>query len=372
MSLIPFANPKRSYECLADEIHKAIQLVLTSGYWIQGQWTKAFAEAFAAYNGVDFCIPVANGTDALELALRALEIGPGDQVITVANAGGYSTTACRLVGATPVYVDNNPASMLMDIPDAVRACGSGVKAIIVTHLYGRMVDVARLIAALADRNLKVAVIEDCAQAHGASLNGRKAGAIGDIGTFSFYPTKNLGAVGDAGALITKDPELSKKIQHLQQYGWEERFHSVTPHGRNSRMDEIQAAVLSIKLPFLDGWNRTRRQIVAEYKKCAPGFVRFFSSGDADSVDHLCVIEVENRDEIRNELALQGVGTAIHYPVLDFQQKSQLGLPQVIHNAKVAETINPNILTLPCFPEMTNDEIQTVCKALRNLTSTQRR
>jgi dTDP-4-amino-4,6-dideoxygalactose transaminase len=357
MNTIPVNNPIRQYRELREEIDLVIREVMSSGYWLNGPWTRRFAEEFARWCGVAHCIPVANGTDALELALRSLGIAPGDEVITVANAGGYATTACRLVGATPVWADVTTSSLGLDIERVGDALDERTKVIVVTHLYGIMVDVPALRAEL-DRcgGAHIRIVEDCAQAHGAVMYNRKAGAFGDVAAFSFYPTKNLGALGDAGALVTNDPEIADRVSRLSQYGWGERYHSTVPMGRNSRMDELQAAILCVKLPHLERWNEARRKVIARYVCNLHAPMRMVGTCASWNVGHLAVLRTPQRDQMRTLLAAEGIATDIHYPVLDCDQVSQRTLPG--RRLPLPESVRAiqEIVTLPCFAELTTAEL----------------
>ena len=261
--------------------------MLASGWYILGRECAAFESEFAAYCGVAHCVSVANGTDALELALRGLGIGPGDTVATVANAGGYSTTAIRAVGAEPLYIDIDPSTMNMSAADLAARLTPAVRAVIATHLYGRMADLPALLAVTG--RAAVPLVEDCAQAHGAAIGGKKAGSWGALACFSFYPTKNLGALGDGGAITTNDGQLAQRVKSLRQYGWSGKY-QCAEYGRNSRMDEMQAAILRAKLPHLDGWNARRREIAATYSAALAGQpVECPRDFGEDYVAHLYVI-----------------------------------------------------------------------------------
>ena len=260
--MIPVADCRRQYELLAERIDEAVAGVLRSGFYLAGPQTRAFEEEFAAYCGVRHVVGVGNGTDALEIALRAIGCGPGDEVVTVANAGMYATAATILVGAVPVFADIEEKNLLISARSVARVLSDRTRAVVATHLYGQLCDVAALRRVLGDR--RVMILEDCAQAHGARREEGRAGSLGDLAAFSFYPTKNLGALGDAGAVATNRDELADRIRQLSQYGWSERFHADVPAGRNSRLDEIHAAVLRVKLTRLDSWNRLRREIVGSY------------------------------------------------------------------------------------------------------------
>jgi dTDP-3-amino-2,3,6-trideoxy-4-keto-D-glucose/dTDP-3-amino-3,4,6-trideoxy-alpha-D-glucose/dTDP-2,6-dideoxy-D-kanosamine transaminase len=364
LMLVPLQNPKRQYLALETDIRHAIDAVLDSGRYIFGTHTSAFEAAFAQFCGVDHCISVGNGTDALELALRAVGCSAGGQVITVANAGGYTTTVCRAIGSVPVYVDVVQDSLTLDISAAIAAVTAQTQAIVVTHLYGIAVDVLALREKLAAIGRSdIAVIEDCAQAHGASLQGQLVGSLGTLGTFSFYPTKNLGALGDGGAIVCQDAQLAQKLRQLRQYGWSEQYKSTVPYGRNSRLDELQAAILLQKLPYVHTWNDRRRAIVEAYRQAAPDTLQILGYPDQRYVAHLCIAMHPERDRCRAQLQAAEIMTGIHYPILDFDQPSATGLDQVIHPTPVSQMAVCQIFTLPCFPELTDDEIEYVCSKL---------
>jgi aminotransferase EvaB len=357
---IALNKPSLVYESLRPEIDRVIQEVLSSGVWLNGRWTQRFAEEFAAWCGVDHCVPVANGTDALELVMRALNIGPGDEVITVANAGGFATFACRLVGATPVWIDVRPDTLGLDPERISEALSERTRLVVATHLYGVLVDVAAVRAAL-DRAGRgdLRILEDCAQAPGAMRQGRRAGSFGDVAAFSFYPTKNLGALGDAGAVLTCDPAIAEAVDRLRQYGFIERFHSGVPNGRNSRMDELQAAILSVKLPHVDDWNRRRREIIARYCERIDRSCTVVGAEDPTNVGHLAVIRTRSRAAVMQALADARVGFGSHYPVLDCDQASQQGLPGRRLALDQSERAREEILSLPCYPGLEDIEIDRI-------------
>jgi dTDP-4-amino-4,6-dideoxygalactose transaminase len=250
MMVVPVNDPVRQYRRLQPQLDAAVAEVLASGRFIDGPFTERFAAQFAAWCGVACCVVVGNGMEALELALRALEIGPGDEVITAANAGGFATGACRLVGATPVWVDVEPATLGLDPDAVVDAVRERTRLVVATHLYGIVVDVPAIRRGLdAIGRADVRILEDCAQAHGATHRGRRAGSLGDAAAFSFYPTKNLGAFGNAGAVVTDDPKIAQRVERLRFYGWSPQFRQELPFGRNGRTDEVQSAVLAVKLPL---------------------------------------------------------------------------------------------------------------------------
>jgi aminotransferase EvaB len=364
MITVPINDPVRLYRRLQPDIDAVVAQVLSSGGWIDGPFTDRFAADFAAWCGVARCVPVGNGTDALELALRALTVGPGDEVITVANAGGFATSACRLVGATPVWIDVRPDTLGLDTDRIAEAVGERTKVVVATHLYGIVVDVSAIRHAL-DRigRSDVRIVEDCAQAHGAIRDGRRAGSLGDIATFSFYPTKNLGALGNAGAVVTNDHGLAERVTRLRFYGWRQQFRKELPFGRNGRMDEIQAAVLCVKLKHVDDWNAERRQILARYAAAAPVTARIVGSSDPANACHHAILRTPDRPAAARAMADAGIATAVHYPILDCDQPSELGLPGRKMPLPVSERARDEILTLPCYPGLTEAEIEQVARAL---------
>lgn len=343
---------------------------MRSGWWCNGPECKAFNDAFADHLGVGHCIGVGNGTDALELALRVAVAARGmapaqAEIVTVANAGGYTTTACRILGATPVYVDIAQDDQLMSVPAAVAAVGDRTAAVVATHLYGGMADVKGLRAALAAAgHPHVPVIEDCAQAHGLRAGGDRAGAMGDIATFSFYPTKNLGALGDGGAVVTDDAGHAAALRALHQYGWSGKYTVSTPYGRSSRLDEIQARLLTTMLPRLDDANERRRRILDAYVEAAPAGVHVVRSPIA-TVAHLAVVLTDDRDRLRAWMTERGVGVDVHYPILDCDQSGWRDMPMRIgpSGLAVSRASVARLLTLPCFPTMTGSEVNTVRDAL---------
>ena len=338
---------RRQNHAIREDIERAVSRVLEAGWYILGPEVEQLEAEFASYCGVAECVTTANGTDALELALRALGIGPGDRVATVANAGMYATTAILAAGGKPVYVDVDPVSMLITA-DTLRTAGN-VKAAVVTHLYGQMADMPTLLSC------GIPIVEDCAQAHGAILNGRRAGSWGSAGCFSFYPTKNLGALGDGGAVVTNSPETAERVRALRQYGWTSKYNSELAGGRNSRMDAIQAAILRAKLPYLDCWNERRRQLAGLYNS-AFGVPRAM---DSSFVAHLYVIRSTRREEVQIHLKARDIATDVHYPIPDHRQPA-ISAPTCL---PVTDQLCAEVLTLPLFPEMTDSEVERVIKAV---------
>lgn len=348
---------------IAEALHRAAGRVIDSGWYAMGPEVTAFEKAFAAYCGATDAMGVANGTEAIELALRALGVNASDEVITVANAGFYSSTAIRAIGAVPVYVDIQESDLLMDVACAEKAITPKTKAIIVTHLFGQLAEMSPL-CTLAKKH-GIALVEDCAQSHGATANGKRAGSFGDIAAFSFFPTKNLGALGDGGAVVTSDAALATRVRSLRQYGWTTKYTVADGGARNSRLDEMQAALLSVKLPLLDGWNEKRRQIAKRYaEKITNSAVRVPAIGGIDHVAHLYVIRCTQRDALKKHLHDHGIASDIHYPILDTQQPVTKGAFAKV-TLPVSEKMCGEILTLPCYPELTLDEVDVVASCINN-------
>ena len=344
------ANPHASYLSHQREIDEAIHRVLDSGWYILGKEVSAFEKEFAEFIGVPYSIGVANGTDALELALRACDIGTGDEVITVSHTAVATVAAIELVGATPVFVDIEIGSYLMDPRQIETAMSARTKAILPVHLYGRPANLPAILEIARKHSLRI--IEDCAQSHGASLNGIKTGAWGDVAAFSFYPTKNLGALGDGGMVVTGDPGLADQIRALREYGWKERYISDQP-GMNSRLDEMQAAILRVKLRYLSQDNGRRQQLAAVYLDALRGSCFRLPSGCPEGTHawHLFVVGHQRRDELLVFLRERGIGTGIHYPVpvhLQPAYRDRLSLRPPLPNTEKAAA---QVLSLPLYPEL---------------------
>jgi len=365
---VPFNDTKRRFATSRDELLSAWAAVLDQGVFVGGPSITAFEQEFAAYCGAAHCVALANGTDALEFALRGLNVRSGDEVITVANAGGYTTAACHIIGATPVYIDVSPATCQLDINEIEGALSDKTRAIVVTHLYGYMNDVSEVRSHLRSLGREdLAIIEDCAQAHGATIDGRSAGTLGDVGAFSFYPTKNLGAVGDAGAALCRDVDVAQRIRQLKQYGWTSKYHSVLPGGRNSRMDPLQAAVLSRQLATLADSNLARRKICDLYADNLPlGWTIVRGSG-SQFVGHLAVAIAPDptaRERACQVLAEHQIGYDIHYPILDCDQPAWQGLGRNSSDLNVSRLLTCKVISLPCFAEMASNELGQVIDAVR--------
>lgn len=365
---VPLFRSDLSDDLVREELSDAFQQVLASGNLVLGDKVVAFEEAFAEYLGVDFCVGVANGTDAIELGLRSLGVGPGSKVATVSNAGFYTSTAAIAIGAKPVFMDISLDDGLLTLAEAEAVLVRERPSVIVlTHLYGQMVPDSGVISDLA-RSLGVKVLEDCAQAHGAILEGRMAGSFGDVSSFSFYPTKNLGGLGDGGAVVTSSPEINQSLRQLRQYGWETKYNVVIA-GRNSRLDELQAAFLLARLPKLDLHNKRRVQVAKMYKLGIterPGRMTHVKRDWSGSfVGHLFVMKVKHelRDDLRGYLSEAGVASTIHYPVPDHLQPfmQEWDYPALARTEEWSDTI----LSLPLFPSMSDEEAEYVIRAVNS-------
>ncbi|MDQ6997973.1 MAG: DegT/DnrJ/EryC1/StrS family aminotransferase [Mariprofundus sp.] len=357
-----FNLPSRENALFRDEIDKTIKDVLDSGYYLLGAHVKAFEQEFADYCSVKHCVSVGNGTDALEIALRALGVRRGDEVITVANAGCYATTACNLIGAVPVYVDVSESDLLLDMNKVNAAVSPITRCVVATHLYGQAVDVPALRDALDQAgHSDVTILEDCAQAHGAMMHERMVGGLGDVATFSFYPTKNLGALGDGGAIVSNNEQTAQTCMQLRQYGWKGKYESTLPLGRNSRLDELQAAILRVKLRALPTLNARRQQAAAYLQQHCHGIVEVVTHASPAYVGHLFVVRHPQRQLIRDELAHHGIATDIHYPVLDRDQPAMQMQPFRSMGLDRSIAATAEIFSLPCYAGITDGELEHIGK-----------
>jgi len=361
------ADPKANYLAHADQIRAAIDRVLASGHYILGTEVENFEKEFSLYQSDGFTIGVANGTEAIELALRALGVKHGDAVATVANTVTATVSAIEQIGARPVFVEIDPVTLTMS-PIAladVLAKNPDIRVVVPVHLYGQPADMPAILAAAARIGAKV--VEDCAQAHGAAIGGRKVGTFGDFAAFSFYPTKNLGALGDGGAVFTRDGKLAGIVRQLRQYGWRERYVSEI-HGRNSRLDELQAAILRVKLKHLDAENATRRRLADRYlarlenaKLRLPKVV----TGQTH-VFHQFTVRTPKREALRAYLLERGIGCGVLYPVPVHRQPAfadaGLLLPET-------ERACAEVLCLPCHPALSTGDVDRVCDEILRWTTT---
>ena len=354
---------------MQQEIDAAVAEALDSGWYILGRQTAAFEAEFAAYTHTVGCVGVNSGTDALVLALRACEVGPGDEVISVAHTAVATVAAIRLAGATPVLVDVDPQTYTMDPQALEAAITSATRAVIPVHIYGQAADLAAIQA--ITRRHGLFLIEDCAQAHGATLDGRPLGSFGDLAAFSFYPTKNLGALGDGGAVVGQDVALLERVRLLHEYGWTPAARYVSQiEGTNSRLDELQAAILRVKLRHLDAHNSIRRTLASAYAELLPpSVVRPGERPAATHVYHLYVVRVPQRDWVRRSLEAAGIGTAIHYPVPVHRQPAY-SRDVVRHGPlPVTESLVDEIMSLPMYPTLTGTQIECIAAILAQTLTT---
>lgn len=362
--MILCSNPKAQYLAHQVGIDAAIQRVLQSGYYVLGTEVKAFESEFAAYASSKHCIGVGSGTEALHVAIRALGIGAGDEVITTAHTAVATVSAIELAGATPVFADIDAQYFTLDPALVERAISPKTKAIVAVHLYGQPADLTAFSAIAKARGLKL--IEDCAQAHGALHQGRQVGSVGDIAAFSCYPTKNLGAIGDGGMIVTSDDALATRCRLLREYGWAERYVSHIS-GFNSRLDELQAAILRVKLPALDADNDKRRKVAERYDAELASLPVVLPSRRPETrhVFHLYVLRAQNRDRLQEHLRAAGVGALIHYPVPIHLQKAYLGKLRGRESLPETERAAREVLSLPMYPELSDAEVGNVIAALQS-------
>jgi dTDP-4-amino-4,6-dideoxygalactose transaminase len=364
-SPIPWASPLAQYRAHQAPIHEAINRVLDSGTYILGTEVQSFERAFANFCGSDHAVGVGSGTDALILALRSLGIGPGDDVITVSHTAVATVAAILACGATPVLVDVDPAYYTIDPVGIARAVTSASKAIIVVHLYGQPADLDAIVDITGRRGL--AIIEDCAQAAGGRHRGRRLGTIGDVGCFSFYPTKNLGAIGDGGLVLTSDAKIAERVRRLRQYGWDEA-RETHEAGLNSRLDPLQAAILQAKLPHLDPDNKRRGALASLYNAALANLPLQVpaTERDRDHVYHLCVVRSADRDRLQAHLAAEAISTAVHYPTPVHRQPGyaeRVVIPP--HGLPVTEDLAGQILSLPIYPGLSDDQANRVAQSIRH-------
>jgi len=364
--VVPQTDPRADYLAHRTEIDGAIQHVLESGWYVLGREVESFEREFAAYIGAHHAVGVGSGTDALELALRASGVGPNDLVFTVSHTAVATVAAIERTGALPVLVDIDPVTFTMDpnsLADVLGRSHRGrPKAIVPVHLYGQPADMPAIVELARHHNLRV--IEDCAQSHGAALAGRMTGSWGDLAAFSFYPTKNLGALGDGGMVVTNDAACAESVRLLRQYGWRERYVSDFP-GLNSRLDELQAAILSVKLRHLEEENQKRHAVAELYDNMLANtsLVLPTATPDRKHVYHQYVVRTPHRDFLRKSLVEKGVGTAIHYPVPVHRQPAYQGrLPCAVSMART-EMAAREVLSLPMYPQLTVAQLERTCTAI---------
>ena len=360
---IPFVDLKKQYQSIKEEVLARIAESLDGMQLFLGDNVQAFEAEFARYCGTEFAIGMGSGTEALHVGLRACGVGQGDEVITVANTFFATAEAIALVGARPIFVDIDPETYNMDPRQVESKITYRTRAILPVHLYGHPADMGPILKLARTYNLKV--IEDACQAHGAEYQGRRTGSLGDVGCFSFYFTKNLGAYGEAGMAVTSDPDIARKAKMLRDHGQNVRYqHNLM--GVNGRLDEIQAAILRVKLPYLDEWNERRRSIAQAYEAGLPSAViKPQEMPGAKHVYHLYVIRTAERDQLRAWMESKGIATGMHYPIpIHLQEACQ----RYYGNGTflpVTEKVTEEILSLPMYPELTAEEIEYVCDCVRD-------
>lgn len=361
MTRVPFLDLSRHVARLRVELDAAVAEVLDAGRFVGGEPVERFEQEFAAWVGAEHAVGVASGTDAVELALRSVGVGAGDEVITVANTCVPTIVGIEGSGATPVLVDADAVSMTIDPELLASAVTERTAAIVPVHLYGRCADMDAVLAVAAQHGLKV--VEDCAQSHGATWRSRKAGTMGDVAAFSFYPTKNVGALGDAGAVVTSDGKVAAEAAALRSYGEIERYES-TRHGTNSRLDTLQAALLSVKLRHVDDWRERRRQIAALYTDALAqtSLTPPVDPEGGTHVYHLYVVAVPERERFRAALLDSGVETLVHYPKAVHEHPAYRDIRRS-GSLAVSEHLAESVVSLPLYAELEDDEAATVADAL---------
>ena len=357
------ANPSAQFNSYQSEIEEAVLSVMRGNRYILGGEVKSLEEEFADYIGVKSAVGVANGTDAIELALRALSVGFGDEVITVSHTAVATIAAIEATGATAVLVDIDAEYYTLNTDQLSEAFSDQTRAIIAVHIYGQAVDL-NVVKNFCDEK-DIFLIEDCSQAHGALFQKKRLGSIGDIGCFSCYPTKNLGAIGDAGILTTNDMGLAQKIRKLREYGWNNRV-SEYP-GRNSRLDEIQAAILRVKLKYLDADNTKRRDLADYYSECLSEshFQLPSIRPENISVFHLYVMQVEMRDGLLDYLLRNGIQCGIHYPIPVHLQPAYKNRILTSNNMSVTENVANKIISLPMYPELSKIDAKIIIDKIKS-------
>ncbi len=361
--MILCANPSAQFESYQTEIEKAALTVMRGNRYILGEEVKLLEKEFANYIGTTSAIGVANGTDAIELALRALDIGIGDEVITVSHTAVATVAAIESTGATPVLVDVEPQYYTLNSLQLDEVITPKTKAIIAVHLYGQPANLDLIVNFCKNNNLFL--IEDCAQAHGAKYKGQRVGSIGDFGCFSCYPTKNLGAIGDAGLITTNNEELSIKVHMLREYGWSERISKFS--GRNSRLDELQAAILRVKLKYLDQDNAKRVELAKYYTEHLHNLPIQLPvmRKEVESVYHLFVIQTDKREKLINHLKVEGVQAGVHYSKPVHLHPAYQGRIVTANDMSVTENLTQRIISLPMYPELSVNNINKVIQVICN-------
>jgi dTDP-4-amino-4,6-dideoxygalactose transaminase len=361
-ALVPFLDLKTQYRQLKPEVDAAIARVLDSAQFVLGPEVTAFETRFAEYCQVKHCLAVNSGTSALHLALLAAGVDPGDEVITVSMTFVATTAAILYAGAKPVFIDVDPKRWTMDGRRIENAITPRTKAIVPVHLHGRMADMDPIMEIARRRGLLV--IEDAAQAHGAEYKGRRAGSIGDLGCFSFYPGKNLGAYGEGGAVVCNNPDFAHRVSMLRDWGQETKYNHVLP-GYNYRMDGIQGAILNVKMNYVEAWTEARRAVAAIYDHLLTDdrYQRPAPTTDGRHVFHVYAVTVDRRDQVQAALQAAGIGTGIHYPVPVHLQKAYASLGSQPAPLPATETLAKRFLSLPIYAELQPDQVSEVARVL---------
>jgi dTDP-3-amino-3,4,6-trideoxy-alpha-D-glucose transaminase len=359
---VPFLDLSRGLRAVRREVDSAMARVADSGRFLLGDELRAFEAEFASAAGAEHCVGVASGTDAVELALRAVGVQPGDEVITQANTCVPTVTGIVGAGGSPVLCDADPRSGTMDLDSLAAAISERTRAVVPVHLYGQCADTEAIVELCEPRG--IAVVEDCAQAHLAAVRDRPAGTVGAAGAFSFYPTKNLGALGDAGAVVTSDEQIADRLRLLRHYGQTDRYRHAS-YGVNSRLDELQAAILRAKLPRLEEWTVRRGKIAATYTEALrdSAVEPLAELPDRRHAFHLYVVRAADRERFQADLDDRGVGTLIHYPIPIHRQPAFAELADGPVPLAAAEALCDRVLSLPLYPELTDGEVEAIAGAV---------
>lgn len=361
---VKFLDLKKQYQSIKNDIDRAIATVIEESAFVQGKFARRFEEEFAAYQQAQYCVGVGNGTDALEIAIEALELPSGSEVLVPANSFIASAEAVSRSGHRVVFCDCDPGTYTLYLKDVERKIGPSCRAILAVHLHGHPADMDALLALAEKHNLKI--IEDCAQAHGAEYKGKRVGTIGDVGTFSFYPGKNLGAYGDAGAIVTNNEDLALQCRMIANHGRTAKYAHLF-EGRNSRLDGLQAAILSAKLPHLDSWLETRRAVAERYCSLLQGIDGLVLPQEtewAKHVYHLFVVRHPQRDRLQEYLKQQKIQTGIHYPIALPKLQAYAYLNQG-GEAMSANRLDAQLLSLPIGEHLSEEEVEYVAEQLLN-------
>ena len=361
---IPFNDIKASYLSIESKLNEAIAQVLVGGQFVGGSFVKTFEEKFSAFIGVKHCINTGNGTDSLFAMLKCIGVGPGDEVLTPAWSWISTSETISLAGAIPVFVDADPVTFHISTQDAEKKVTPKTKALLAVHLYGQSCDMEKLQSVCSKKNL--VLLEDCAQAHGACYQNRIVGTFGAVSSFSFYPTKNLGALGDAGCVLTNDDELAINLRRFVNHGGLKKDEHLF-EGINSRMDALQAAILSVKLVYLEKWNKRRNVIAQQYQNKLSGidWLTLPTTGEGNKhIYHLFVVRCKKRNELKAFLEAQGISTIIHYPTALPFEPAYSRFNFKLSDFPVAGQMQSEVLSLPCYPEMTDEMVEYICETIK--------